>query len=200
MKILIIGGSGTIGKKVAERLSQKHELIIGGRNSGDVTVDIASPASIAEMFEKTGKVDSVICTAGTGYYGPFYGMTETDIMPGLKGKLLGQINLVLLGKDFLHPEGSITLTSGIAAVHPARNGAAVAMINGAVNSFVLAASQELKEDKRINVVSPGLVEDSKERYGTLFPGYNLVPMDKLVNAYVLSVEGAVNGKILKVYS
>jgi hypothetical protein len=74
------------------------------------------------------------------------------------------------------------------------------MINGAVNSFVLAASQELKNDQRINAVSPGLVEDSKERFGAFFPGYNLVPMEKLVNAYMLSVEGAVNGHILKVYS
>lgn len=200
MKILIIGGNGTIGKRVAERLSQKHELIIGGRNSGDVTVDITSSVSIAEMFKKIGQVDSIICTAGTGYYGAFYGMTVEDMMPGIKGKLLGQINLVLLGKEFLNPEGSITLTTGIAAVHPARNGSAVAMINGAINSFVLAASQELKNDQRINAISPGLVEDSHERYGAFFPGYNLVPMEKLVNAYVLSVEGAVNGKILKVYS
>jgi NAD(P)-dependent dehydrogenase (short-subunit alcohol dehydrogenase family) len=200
MKILLVGGNGTIGKRVAEGLAQKHELIIAGRNTGDVKVDIASSSSIAEMLKKTGKVDSIICTAGTGYYGSFYGMTAEDIMPGINGKLLGQINLVLLGKDFLNPEGSITLTTGIAAVHPAKNGAAVAMINGAINSFVLAASQELKEDKRINAVSPGLVEDSKERYGAFFPGYNLVPMDKLVNAYILSVEGAVNGKILKVYS
>lgn len=200
MKILLVGGAGTIGKKVAARLAQKHELIIAGRTTGDVHVDIAAESSIMEMFQKIGKMDSIICTAGTGYYGPFYGMTQENLMPGINGKLLGQVNLVLLGKNFLNPEGSITLTSGIAAVHPARNGAAVAMINGAINSFVLAASQELKDDKRINAVSPGLVEDSRERYGDFFPGYNLVPMDKLVNAYVLSVEGAVNGKILKVYS
>ncbi|SEN00522.1 NAD(P)-dependent dehydrogenase, short-chain alcohol dehydrogenase family [Mucilaginibacter gossypiicola] len=200
MKILIIGGHGTIGKKVVARLSQNHQVIIGGRASGDLTVDITSSSSILAMFEKTGKIDSIICTAGTGYYGPFYGMTEDHIMPGINGKLLGQINLVLLGKDYLNPEGSITLTTGIAAVHPARNGAAVAMINGAINSFVLAASQELKNDQRINAVSPGLVEDSKDRYGAFFPGYNLVPMEKLVNAYILSVEGSVNGKILKVYS
>jgi NAD(P)-dependent dehydrogenase (short-subunit alcohol dehydrogenase family) len=200
MKILVIGGKGTIGKKVVEGLKAKHELIIGGRNSGDLHVDITSPASILEMFKTTGPLDGIICTAGTGYYGPFYAMTQEDLMPGIYGKLLGQINLVLIGKDFLNPDGSITLTTGIAAEHPARNGAAVATINGAVNSFVLAASQELKDDKRINAVSPGLVEDSKERYGAFFPGYNLVPMDKLVNAYILSVEGAVNGKILKVYS
>lgn len=73
------------------------------------------------------------------------------------------------------------------------------MINGAVNSFVLGAAQELKKDRRINAVSPGLVEDSRERYGAFFPGYNLAPMGKVANAYVLSVEGAVNGKVLKVY-
>ena len=46
MKILIIGGNGTIGKKVSKHFSKKHEVIIGGRNSGDVTVDIADSKSI----------------------------------------------------------------------------------------------------------------------------------------------------------
>nr|WP_259065181.1 short chain dehydrogenase [Mucilaginibacter sp. X4EP1] len=200
MKILIIGGSGTIGKKVAAAFAHKHELIIAGRNSGDINVDISSAASIKGMFELTGKVDACICTAGTGYYGPFETMTQEHVLPGIGNKLIGQINLVLIGKDYLNEGGSFTLTSGIAAQHPAKNGACVAMINGAVNSFALAAAQELKQDKRINVVSPGLVEDSKDRYGAFFPGYNLVPMSKLVNAYILSVEGAVNGRILKVYS
>lgn len=200
MKILLIGGEGTIGKRVSAAFAPTHELIIAGRTSGDVQVDISSATSIENMFKKTGIIDACICTAGTGYYGPFTAMTEKDMMPGIQGKLMGQINLVLIGKDYLSEGGSFTLTSGIAAEHPARNGSCVAMINGAVNSFVLAAAQELKQDKRINAVSPGLVEDSKDRYGAFFPGYNLVPMPKLVNAYLLSVEGAINGKILKVYS
>jgi NAD(P)-dependent dehydrogenase (short-subunit alcohol dehydrogenase family) len=200
MKILIIGGNGTIGKRVEEALAQRHEIIVAGRNSGTVRVDIQDENSITEMFESVGKINACICTAGTGHYGPFYQMTQQHMMPGVMGKLMGQINLVLIGKEYLEPEGSFTLTSGIAAVHPARNGACVAMINGAINSFVLAAAQELKDDMRINVVSPGLVEDSREHYEHLFPGYNLVPMKKVVNAYILSVEGAVNGEILKAYS
>lgn len=201
MKILIIGGHGTIGRRVSTTLQERgHEVIIAGRTNGDVLVDISVPSSIETMFSATGMVDACICTAGTGYYGPFDTMTSEMMLPGIEGKLLGQVNLVLLGKSWLNEEGSFTLTSGIAAQHPARNGTCVAMINGAVNSFVLGAAQELKGQRRINVVSPGLVEDSAGRYGTFFPGYNLVPMEKLVNAYILSIEGVVNGKILKVYS
>lgn len=200
MKILLIGGHGTIGKRLTAALSAKHELIVAGRNSGDIRVDISSPASIENMFKQLQTIDACVCTAGTGYYGDFASMTQQHMLPGIEGKLLGQVNLVLIGKEYLSEGGSFTLTSGIAAEYPARNGSCVAMINGAINSFVLAASQELKQDKRINAVSPGLVEDSAEKYGAFFPGYNLVPMQKVVNAYLLSVEGAVNGKILKAYS
>jgi len=200
MKILIIGGAGTIGNKVATVLKEKHEVIIAGRNSGDLRVDITDAASIESMFRQIKNVDAVISTAGTGYYGDFQTMKWEDMMPGIHSKLLGQVNIVLIGQHYINEGGSFTLTTGIAAEHPAKNGACVSMLNGGVNSFVLAASQELKKDRRINAVSPGLVEDSKERYGALFPGYNLAPMDKVANAYVLSVEGAVNGKILKVYS
>jgi NAD(P)-dependent dehydrogenase (short-subunit alcohol dehydrogenase family) len=201
MKILLVGGQGTIGKKVAAAFSARgHEVIIAGRNSGTVQVDISSPGSIETMYRQVGNIDACICTAGTGYYGSFDAMTTELMLPGIQGKLLGQMNLVLSGRPYLRPGGSFTLTTGIAAEHPARNGTCVAMINGAVNSFVLGAAQEMTQERRINAVSPGLVEDSRERYGAFFPGYNLVPMDKLVNAYILSTEGAVNGKILKVYS
>jgi NAD(P)-dependent dehydrogenase (short-subunit alcohol dehydrogenase family) len=199
MKILIIGGQGTIGKRLAEAFSPAHEIIIAGRNSGDIRVDISSTASIQELFKRLQTVDACICTAGTGYYGDFDTMTEEHMRAGIQGKLLGQVNIVLIGNDYLPPGGSFTLTSGIASEQPARNGTTVAMINGAINSFVLGAAQELKNDRRINVVSPGLVEDSLQRYGHLFPGYNAVPMQRVVNGYRLSVEGAVNGRIIKVY-
>jgi len=200
MNILIVGGHGTIGKRIVEAIPAGHEVYTAGRNSGDFRVDVSSEDSIGHMFQQTGKLDAIVCTAGTGHYGPFYEMKQEHLMLGINGKLLGQINLVLIGKEYLNPEGSITLTSGIAAQHPAKHGACVAMINGAINSFVLAAAQELKQDKRVNAVSPGLVEDSRARYGDRFPGFNLVPMGKLANAYLLSIFGAVNGEILKVYS
>ena len=60
MKILIIGGYGTIGKKVAEYFSGKYETIIAGRTQGDFSVDLADEKSIKNLFEKIGKVDAIV--------------------------------------------------------------------------------------------------------------------------------------------
>ena len=54
MKILIVGGKGTIGKKVASYFTKNNEVLIAGRNSGDVQVDIADSESIKAMFKKVG--------------------------------------------------------------------------------------------------------------------------------------------------
>ena len=54
MRILIIGGKGTIGKRVSEHLAKKHHVLIGGRSTGDVLVDIADSNSIKAMFEAVG--------------------------------------------------------------------------------------------------------------------------------------------------
>ncbi|MET3879549.1 hypothetical protein [Chitinophaga sp. OAE865] len=95
--------------------------------------------------------------------------------------------------------GSFTLTSGILADEPARDAAAGSLVSGAINSFTIAAATELKRDLRINTVSPGLAADSAGAIAHLFPGFNPVPMQKLVNAYLKSVEGVVNGQIIRVH-
>ena len=73
------------------------------------------------------------------------------------------------------------------------------MVNGAIHSFVLALNLELKDQQRVNVVCPGLVADSAEKYKDYFPGYNAIPMDKVVNGYVRSIEGSESGKIIRIY-
>jgi NAD(P)-dependent dehydrogenase (short-subunit alcohol dehydrogenase family) len=199
MKILIIGGKGTIGKKVSGHFSKKHEVIIGGRNSGDVSVDIADSKSIERMFKSIGSVDAVISIAGEAKWAPFDSMTEEDFYIGLKSKLMGQVNLVRIGRNFLNSGGSFTLTTGILADHPVALTTSAAMVNGGIHSFVKAVSLELKNGIRINVVSSGLVEDAVQHYETYFPGHNPIPMRKVINGYVKSVEGKGTGEIIRMY-
>lgn len=199
MKILIVGGNGTIGSKVSHHFSKNHEVIVATRNSGDVNLDMADSKSIKALFEKIRKVDAVVCTAGDAKWANFDEMTEDDFYIGIKSKLMGQINLVRIGKDYMNPGGSFTLSTGILADHPVRMTTSAAMVNGSIHSFVKAVSLELKNDIRINVVSSGLVEDAVEHYQAYFPGHNPIPMGKVVNGFVKSVEGAETGEIIKMY-
>ena len=199
MKILIIGGNGTIGKKVSAHFAKKHEIIIGGRTSGDIIVDMADCKSIEAMFESVGQVDAIVCIAGEAKWAAFDSMTEEDFYIGLKSKLMGQVNLVRIGQKYLKAGGSFTLTTGILADHPVDLTTSPAMVNGAIHSFVKAATLELTNGIRINVVSSGLVEDAIDKYEAYFPGHNPIPMHKVINGYVRSVEGKGNGEIIRMY-
>ncbi|WP_299125165.1 short chain dehydrogenase [uncultured Winogradskyella sp.] len=198
MKILVIGGNGTIGKKVSERLAQKHEVLIAGRNSGDVTVDFSDSSSIKSMFDSVGKLDAIVAIAGDAKWDKLDNLSEDDFYIGIKSKMMGQVNVVRIGKDYLNPNGSITLSTGILADDPVDMTTSAAMVNGAINSFVKAVALELKDGKRINVVCSDLVEDSFEKYKDYFPGNTPVPMHKIVDGYVKSVEGKITGRVLRI--
>lgn len=197
MRILIIGGNGTIGRTVTSHLAEKHEVIIAGRKSGDVTVDIADMESIRRMFESVGKVDAAVCIAGEAKWDLFENLSEEDFYIGIKSKLMGQVNLVKVGKEFINPGGSITLTTGILANDPVEMTTSAAMVNGAIHSFVKAVVLEL-DNVRVNAVSAGVVEDAYEKYKDYFPGHNPVAMNKVVNGYIKSVEGKINGQVIRV--
>ncbi len=198
MKILIIGGNGTIGKKVTERLSNKHEVIVAGRSSGDVTVDFSDVNSIKNMFESVGMLDAIVAIAGDAKWDKFYNLSEDDFYIGIKSKLMGQVNVVRIGKDYLNENGSITLSTGILADDPVDMTTSAAMVNGGIHSFVRAVALELENGIRINAVSSDLVEDAFEKYKDYFPGNTPVPMHKIVDGYVKSIEGKITGRILRI--
>lgn len=198
MKILIIGGNGTIGKTVVKRFSEKHEVLIAGRSSGDVMVDISSTDSIEAMLRKVGKVDAIVNIAGDAKWDKFDNLSEEDFYIGIKSKMMGQVNLVRLGRNFLNQGGSITLTTGILADEPVDMTTSAAMVNGAIQSFTKAVALELENGIRVNVVSADLVEDAYEKYKDYFPGTTPVSMRKVVDGYVKSAEGKINGEIIRI--
>ncbi len=199
MKILIIGGNGTIGKHITSHFSETDNVTIAGRTSGDLTVDIADSKSIKAMFERSGTFDSIVCIAGEAKWADFDTLTEDDYYVGLKSKLMGQVNIVRIGRNYLNPKGSITLSTGILADDPVEKTTSAAMVNGGIHSFVKAASLEMKNEHRINVVSLGMVEDAYEKYKNYFPGHNPIPTRKVIKAYERSVKGKDNGRIIRYY-
>ena len=74
------------------------------------------------------------------------------------------------------------------------------MVNGGIHSFAQAAALELENGHRINVVSLGMVQDAYDKYKDYFPGHTPVPMNKVVDAYVRSIQGRKNGEIIRIYN
>lgn len=198
MKILLIGAGGTIGSAVDKELSERHEIIRIGRNSGDFHVDISDSASIRKLFEKTGKFDALVCAAGNVTFAPLSEMTEESFALGLKDKLMGQVNLLLIGREFANDGASFTFTTGVLSHDPIRSGASAALVNGALDSFVRAAAIELPRGLRVNSVSPNVLVEAMGKYAPYFRGYKPVPAADVALAYAKSVEGLQTGQTFHV--
>jgi NAD(P)-dependent dehydrogenase (short-subunit alcohol dehydrogenase family) len=198
MKVLIGGAAGTIGRAVAAELARRHEVIAAGRSSGDVRMDMTEPASIAAAFKKVGRIDAVVSTAGHVKFAPFAEMHGEDYEIGNKDKLMGQVNLVLIGRESLSDGGSFTLTTGVLDSDPIRGGSSASLVNGAINAFVMAAAIEMLRGLRINAVSPGLIQESAEALAPYFPGFETVPAARAALAYARSVEGSQTGRVYRV--
>lgn len=196
MRILVVGAEGTVGKAAISGFAKGHEIVKAGRSSGAVQVDLADEKSIAAMFAKVGKVDAVVACTGHSYFGPVSGMTPTQFLDGLKDKVMGQVNLVLLGMAHVNDGGSFTLTSGILSRDPIRQGANAAACDGALDAFVIGAAIEMPGGLRINAVSPGLLADAAQKYDGFFPGHHPVSNQRVGLAFAKSVEGAITGQII----
>ncbi|WP_038028720.1 short chain dehydrogenase [Thermonema rossianum] len=199
MKILVIGATGTIGSALVHVWKDKHEVLEASYARSSLKVDLRSRDSIEQLFAQTGALDAVVCTAGEARWAPFEEMSEEDFRIGLESKLMGQVRVVQIGARYVKAGGSITLTTGILADDPVYQTTSAAMVNGALHSFVKAASLEMPYGVRLNVVSPGLVEPAAERYASYFPGHVPVSMERVIQAYTKSVEGRIHGQIVRVY-
>ena len=146
--------------------------------------------------KQVGLVDAVISTAGNVHFGPLVEFTQEQFMIGLIDKVMGQINLVLEGLNYINDNGSFTLTSGVLDRDPIALGAGAATANGAIGGFVVGAAIEMPRGLRINVISPGLLDVSERRYGSYFPGHERVSSQRVGLAYSKSVEGFATGKVI----
>jgi NAD(P)-dependent dehydrogenase (short-subunit alcohol dehydrogenase family) len=198
VKILLVGAQGTVGRGVAAELGKRHEVIAAGRRGAAITLDLADRASIRKALESLGPLDAIVSAAGQVGWAPLLDLTQEQWAFSVANKLMGQVNLALVGQEFLRDGGSITLTSGVLFDQPVPYGAAASLANGGIEAFVRAAAIELPRGLRINAVSPGVLAESMEDLGPFFRGFEPVPSARVALGYSRSVEGSDTGKVYKV--
>jgi len=195
MKVVIIGATGTIGNAVAAALSGNHEVVAVSRSRGDHRADITDKASLDKAFAAIGKVDAIVSAAGGAVFKPLAALSDADFEKCLHDKLMGQVNVVRVGSQYVRPGGSITITSGVLAQEPMPGAAAISLVNAGLEGFGRAAALELQNDKiRVNVVSPPWVTETLVAL-KMDPANGLAAAE-VAKAYVQSVEGKATGQTI----
>lgn len=193
MKVVVIGATGTIGKALVTALSGRHEVTRLSRKLG-IKVDIEDPRSIRLLYQNIKPIDAVVCCAGTAAFRPLQKLTDEDFELGLRSKLMGQVNVVRFGMDQVRDGGSITLTGGVLAHEPMAGGAAISMVNAALEGFVLGASVEMPRGLRVNLVSPPWISETLTAL-KMDPSIG-ISAAACAKAYVAAVEGNYQGQTL----
>lgn len=194
MRVIVVGGTGTIGSAVVAALSTRHDVVTVGHKNGGLRVDLASPDSIDQLFHFIGPFDALVSTAGLAKFGGLDALQDADYQVGLSNKLMGQVNLVRIGRQFVNERGSFTLTSGVLSHEPMKGSASISMVNAGLEGFVRAAALELPRGIRVNVVSPPWVTETLiARKMDPSPG---MPAATVAQAYLASVEGTATGQTI----
>ncbi|MFS1161772.1 short chain dehydrogenase [Aeromonas salmonicida] len=197
--VILIGAQGKMGQAALSGLG-KHNVITASRSGEgcDFQVDITSKESIERLYQNVGSFDAVVNTAGYCEYAPFGEMSDEQWQTTIQSKLMGQINLVNVGLNYINQGGSFTLISGILNIKPIPLAIADATTSGAIDTFVQCVAHELPRGMRINVVNPTVLEEAWDVYGEMMPGFQPVPGALVGKAFERSVDGFISGQVLYV--
>jgi len=196
MKIILIGATGTIGSAVAPLLKKSHDVAEVAHSHGALRVDLADKDSIRRLLSGLGRFDAVVCTAGQARFGALDELSDDDYQVGLNNKLMGQVNLVRIGREYIADGGSFTLTSGVLSQKPTAGSSSISMVNAGLEGFVRAAALELPRGIRVNAVSPVWVSETLAIMGR--DRAQGLPAAQVALAYRESVESKCTGQVLDV--
>jgi len=197
--IILIGANGKMGKAALTGLS-KHHVLTAGRSAPhyDYQVDITNEESLRKLFKAVGHFDAVVNTVGVCEYASFTEMTETQWMHTVLSKMMGQINIVRIGQEYIADNGSFSLITGILNIKPIPYAIADATTSGAIDTFVKCVALEMPRGIRINSINPTVLEEAWEVYGEMMPGFQPVPGALVGKAFERSVDGFITGQVLYV--
>jgi len=169
-KAVVFGGTSGIGLATARMLAAEDAEVVAisrdpskaGTLPAGITTrscDVRDSAAVEALLAELAPFDILVsaATGGERAIGPFIEM-DIDGFKGSFDKLWGYANVVRFGAQHVTEGGSITLVSGSPArAHP-RDLSALSAVGGAVEALVKTVAREIAPTRRINVVSPGVID------------------------------------------
>ena len=172
-RVVLPGGSSGIGLATAKAAaSVGAQVIIASSNqhridqaltelpagSEGYRVDLTNEQDIINFFDRIGKFDHLVYTAGEGI--KVSNLADTQLEEArtyFNIRYWGACMTVKYGYPHISKDGSIVLTSGIASQRPNTGWSLGASICAAMEGFGRAMAMELAP-VRVNIVSPGVVK------------------------------------------
>jgi 3-oxoacyl-[acyl-carrier protein] reductase len=185
---LVTGSSQGIGRGIALELAGAGcDVLVTGRGEAklkDVRTEIealgrraaihvadlttgAEPAGLLATLERTfGRLDILVCNAGSARRGDFFTMDDRDWNEGFALKFFAHVRLCREAWPTLKKNrGSIVFISGIGARTPVSDYMIGATVIGASLAFMKALAEIGKKDRvQVNTINPGSVDTERFRH------------------------------------
>ena len=174
-KIIILGGSGTIGSSIAKSLKQKnYSPVLISKNKEDLELiaseldcqhhvcDVLDTENLKQTIEKIGdQIFGLAYCVGSINLKPLKLTKELDFLESYKINTLGAIHAIKASQENLsRNNGSILLFSTIAVQQGFANHSIVSTAKGAIEGLTLSLAAEFSPKIRVNCIAPSLT-DSK---------------------------------------
>ena len=172
-KILVFGGSGSIGKALAAKLNKDdYSPIIISRNENELknisseikcdyricdVLNIDEIKKIADEFKNN--VYGIAYCVGSINLKPLKITKDEDFIESFKINTLGAINTIKVNQESLEKNnGSILLYSTIAVKQGFTNHTVVSTAKGAIEGLTLSLAAEFAPKIRVNCIAPSLTD------------------------------------------
>ncbi|HEU4917722.1 MAG TPA: SDR family oxidoreductase [Acidimicrobiia bacterium] len=213
--VLIVGGTGGIGRELAAHYIERgREVIITGRDPANAEAvaseldgkatgmgfDLAEPEKIASALKDVGDVDKLVLSAIARDNNPVreYDVESARYLATMK--VVGYTEVIHTLLDRLSDDSSVVLFGGRAKDRPYPGSTTVTAVNGAISTMITTFAVELAPI-RFNAIHPGIVGDSPywvdkplDAVIARTPTKRLCTMEDVVDAVVFLLENrSVNG-------
>ena len=172
-RILIIGGSSGIGFAVARSALKEGARVIIASSRAEklrgavarldgaegICLDVTEEAAVRSFFAGSGAFDHIAFTAADWGQVDHNDFSNVDLAAAstlFRVRFWGALAVAKHGAKCMVPDGSITLTNGMAAHRPQKGLAVATAMAGAVEHLVMGLAVELAP-VRVNGVCPGAV-------------------------------------------
>ena len=172
-KILVFGGSGSIGKALAIKLKESnYSPIILSRNEDELknvateikcefrVCDVLNTKKITEISEEfKDNLFGIAYCVGSINLKPLKTTKDEDFIESFKVNTLGAINVIKQNQQSLTKNnGSILLYSTIAVRQGFTNHTIVSTAKGAIEGLTLSLAAEFAPRIRVNCIAPSLTD------------------------------------------